>query len=234
MIDELERIVVVIPARNEERLLGRCLESVQAAAQMLLASRPMLRVQTVLVLDSCTDRSALIATGHEQVHVVETRAGSAGAARAAGIEAALSGRTTNELHRTWIANTDADSRVRVRWLAEHLAAAESGADLLVGAVEPDPADLDPVTLSRWWQRHTLTDGHHHVFGANLGIHARAYRAIGGFSARPTGEDVALVAAARAAGLDVRSSGRCPVVTSGRGAGRAPAGFADYLRTIAAE
>ena len=71
----------------------------------------------------------------------------------------------------------------------------------MGTVEPRPGDLSPAALSAWHQRHTTADGHDHVHGANLGFTLAAYRSAGGFPPVPTHEDVALVAAARAAGVD---------------------------------
>src|SRR5580765_54245 len=47
---------VVIPARDEERLIGACLESIQAAA----ASYPE-QLEIIVVLNRCSDRTAEIA-----------------------------------------------------------------------------------------------------------------------------------------------------------------------------
>jgi hypothetical protein len=76
------------------------------------------------------------------------------------------------------------------------------------------------------------DPHRHVHGASLGISTTAYRAVGGFAPRPTGEDVTLVAALDRAGHRVVRDRAQPVVTSARSDGRAPDGFAEHLRTLA--
>src|SRR5467141_3713967 len=47
---------IVIPARNEERLIGRCLESIRVAA----APYPG-QVETIVVLNRCSDRTEEIA-----------------------------------------------------------------------------------------------------------------------------------------------------------------------------
>ena len=61
MLTGVERVVVVVPVRNEERLLGRCLATVQHAADRVRAARPPVRVDVVVALDRCTDGSAEIA-----------------------------------------------------------------------------------------------------------------------------------------------------------------------------
>lgn len=53
------RFSIVIPARNEERLLGACLESIRAAG----TTYPGL-VETIVVLNRCTDQTEAIAHRH--------------------------------------------------------------------------------------------------------------------------------------------------------------------------
>lgn len=48
---------VIIPAHNEEKYIGKCLEAIRAATE---AASP-LRVQTIVVANRCTDRTADIA-----------------------------------------------------------------------------------------------------------------------------------------------------------------------------
>ncbi|MBI4701550.1 MAG: glycosyltransferase [Deltaproteobacteria bacterium] len=50
------KISLIIPARNEERLLGGCLQSVREAAE-----RAAVEVETVVVLNRCTDGTEQIA-----------------------------------------------------------------------------------------------------------------------------------------------------------------------------
>ena len=115
------------------------------------------------------------------------------------------------------------------WLVQQLDALVTGAHVLVGAVVPDPDDLDAVVLARWQATHPPGATLGHVHGANLGIRADAYRALGGFDPVPEHEDVRLVARARALGLRVDATTSLPVVTSGRFAGRTPGGYAEHLR-----
>lgn len=227
----VERVVVVVPARDEELLLGRCLARVRRAADRLAAERaaagePPVRVGVVVALDGCTDGSAGIAAAAGAA-VVAGAWGTAGGARAAAAT------TADAVRGTWIASTDADSAVPAHWLTGHVAAAERGAELLLGTVEPDPRDLPAAVLSRWHARHRLEEDHPHAHAANLGVRADVYAACGGFPALPHGEESALAAAARARGHVVVATDRVRVRTSGRATGRVPHGFAGYLRALAA-
>jgi hypothetical protein len=68
-----------------------------------------------------------------------------------------------------------------------------------------------------------------VYGANLGVRADAYLAVGGFPPVGAGEDAALWRALAAAGLPTASPTSVRVRTSGRLHGRARGGLADLLR-----
>lgn len=73
--------------------------------------------------------------------------------------------------------------------------------------------------------------HRHVHGANLGVNARAYRAVSGFPPLDVGEDRALVGALDRHGHRVLRPPACPVLTSARLRARARGGFADHLATL---
>lgn len=220
----IDQLLVVVPAHDEEAVLGRCLEHLVAAVEHLGPVAPLVR--SVVVLDSCTDGSAAVARRHA-VEVVGCTARTVGRARSVGVLAAYA---SGDPRRTWLATTDADSRVPVDWLAEHLAAARAGADLLLGPVLPDPDVLADDLLRRWLDLHPRAGAH--VHGANLGVRLSSYLAAGGFPPVANGEDVALVAAVRDLGGRV-VTGRSRVVTSARTEARAPEGFAAYLRQMAA-
>lgn len=226
----VDRVLVVIPVRDEASLLARQLAAVATARAALRRTRPDVEVGTTVVLDSCRDASADVAAAFPDVREVAVDVGCVGAARRIGIERARSQRPT-PADRTWVACTDADSEVPAHWLSAQLALAARGFDLVIGTVWPDPSDSTPDRLVRWWGRHTLSDDHPHVHGANLGFRLSAYDAVGGFRALTTGEDVDLVERMRSAGVPWTAASRLPVLTSGRLAGRAPAGFADYLLSL---
>jgi hypothetical protein len=226
----LDRVLVVIPVRDEASLLGRQLAAVATAAAALRRTRPDVEVTTTVVLDSCRDASAEIATRYPLIEAVTVDVANVGAARRIGLEHVRRERHV-DAERTWVACTDADSEVPGHWLTAQLALAARGFDLVLGTVWPDPADAAPDRLVRWWRRHTLHDGHPHVHGANLGFRLSSYDAVGGFRDLATGEDVDLVDRMRDAGVSWTAASRLPVLTSGRLDGRAPAGFADYLLSL---
>lgn len=221
----ITRVHVVVPARDEEARLGACLRSVQQAALRLLAARPWVRCGVTVVLDRCTDASALVAGGFG-VDLVESQWGKVGAARRQGIERLAALTRDAAADQVWVACTDADTRVPEVWLLDQVLRAEQGAELLVGAVLPDPGDADPDVARLWRERHHTSAAGEHVHGANLGFRLDAYLAVGGFPAVAEHEDVALVRALRARG--VRQGVAPTVTTSARLVGRTPGGFAGYL------
>ncbi len=227
MTSALRHLAVVVPARNEERLLPRCLNALDEAVLALHRARPGLAVSVTVVLDRTTDASASIVAGNTLARAVSCRAGNVGRARNLGIRSALraSGVPATSV---WIANTDADSSVPENWLLPQAEAAEQGWDVLVGTVQPDASDLTEPQLARWFATHSLRDGHNHIHGANLGFGADAYAQLGGFLGAALHEDRGFVLAAAAAGLRMRATDACRVRTSGRTQSYVRGGFADYL------
>jgi glycosyltransferase involved in cell wall biosynthesis len=224
----VEHVVVVVPARNEGALLGRCLHSVAAAVRELEA-RPGPRARVVVVLDACDDDSETVARGFDvDVHPITAR--SVGAARAVGVAHALAG-VPGDRGRTWIASTDADSQVPPHWLTDQVGHADAGADVVVGTVRPDPDDLSPGALDVWSATRVVGRPNGHVHGANLGVRADVYERVGGFSLQPEHEDVDLVRRIDVHGARIVACDRADVLTSGRTAGRTPGGYAGYLTQL---
>lgn len=222
---------VVIPARNEEALLDRCLRAVQRSVVHLGEHHPQVRSSITVVLDSCTDASIFIAGEHPDVDVVAVSAGNVGSARALGVEFSRLRSAAVAEDVVWVANTDADSVVPTHWLTGQLDLAARGAQLVVGSVFPDPEDLPPELLRAWHAHHELRDGHEYIHGANLGFSLAAYRLVGGFPPLGAHEDVALTSALRALGVPGEATAQLQVRTSGRRQGRTPHGFAEYLRNL---
>jgi len=227
---------VVVPVHDEAELLPVCLSALERA---LVGLEPRIRRHAVIVLDACTDRS------REVVHrwtrrvpcaeLVELDARNVGRARAAGARAALDRMADTPLERTWLATTDADSRVPATWLADQLRLAAAGVEAIAGTIHVDDWSGHAPGLrerfARFYEPPGSGDHHDHVHGANLGVRGDAYVAAGGFAPVTTGEDHALwnALAARAR----VATRRLPVVTSGRRAARAPAGFSGFLEALAA-
>jgi cellulose synthase/poly-beta-1,6-N-acetylglucosamine synthase-like glycosyltransferase len=221
----VDGVLVVVPARDEEPTLRACVESIQRARAAISVPSTV-----VVVLDACTDGSADVMRRFPDVLAIERDHGNVGRSRHDGVVAGLEASRSAE-ERTWIAFTDADSVVPRDWLREQLAHA-AASDVFVGAVVPRMNELDAVRRRVWRHSHPPGATLGHVHGANLGVRADAYRQVGGFEPLFVGEDVDLVSRLRAAGFAVAESERHPVVTSARLAGRAPDGYASYLRDLA--
>lgn len=221
---------VAIPARNEQADIVRCLDAVDVAvAQLRRYDDDAPDVRVVVVLDSCTDGTAALAD-RPGVERVAVDAGCVGVARAAGAAHMLES-TTAGAHRVWLANTDADSAVPPNWLLGMVLAARGGAGVVLGTVIPGTG-LDRVALRAWHDRHDLRAGHGHVHGANFGIRGDVYTSLGGWPALCTGEDRHLAGRALAhPNVHVVRTALIPVHTSSRLTGRAPDGFARYLRAL---
>ncbi len=132
----IERVEVVIPARDEEASIGAALRAVAVAAGALA-----LPVRIHVVLDRCLDDTlgAIWRTDVPvPVEVVLGTSSSVGAARALGVDVATAGHPPTS---TWVASTDADSIVPPEWLVTHVALADAGVDAVVGTV--DVVDWSP-------------------------------------------------------------------------------------------
>ncbi|KQM17656.1 hypothetical protein ASF83_00570 [Plantibacter sp. Leaf171] len=240
----LRRIDVVVPAHDEEELIGACLDALLVARAEVQRRRPGLQVGLVVVLDDCRDDTARIVTerldglddgaggiGHDagsaaaSVVVIEER--SVGAARRAGVDTATRLGDADPTER-WIANTDADSRVPADWLSVHADAFDAGVDVLLGTVRPDFGDFSERDVERWLETHPAGHLPGNVHGANLGVRADRLEAIGGFRELAEHEDVDVVERARAAGFRVVPTLDGAVETSGRRRGRTPGGYAAFL------
>lgn len=123
-------ISFVIPAHNEELLLGRTLESIQQAIQTTGISAEIL-----VVNDASTDRTAEVAKSRN-VKVVSVELRNIGAVRNAGAQQA---------NGAWLVFVDADTRVPEQTLLQVLKAIDDGVTGGGATVYVDP----PLT---WFQR----------------------------------------------------------------------------------
>ncbi|MCX4217323.1 MULTISPECIES: glycosyltransferase family 2 protein [Pseudomonas] len=215
-------IGILIPAHNEEQWLDECLRAaLRAAENSLLAGEP---VEILVVLDSCTDRSAHIVSQYP-VQALSIEARNVGQARAVGAQHLL------ERGARWISCSDADSRVAEDWLVAQLGL---GTDAVCGTVTVDrwQDGFDEAAQIRYHRDYRACDGHRHIHGANLGVSAQAYVRAGGFEPLPRDEDVQLVRQLERSGASIAWSHRPQVITSARLDSRARGGFGDYLRQLA--
>lgn len=215
-------IGVLVPAHNEQALIGDCLRSIQAAARCpALAGE---RVEIVVALDRCSDATAAICAALG-VRTVALDAHCVGRARAMAAQALL------DAGARWLASTDADSQVPADWLSAQVT---MGADAFMGTVRvSDWLDFAPRVRAVFLAGEQHVDGHPHVHGANLGLSAAAYRAVGGFAALAAHEDRALLDALEGGGFSVARRAAPAVVTSARRDARAREGFGDYLLALEA-
>jgi glycosyltransferase involved in cell wall biosynthesis len=227
-------VAVVVPARDEQARLGRCLASIQRATDVLPRD---LRVVIVVAADSCADGTEAVAAAHAtfdpRISVVSGTWGRAGAARRAGTAAALARLPTATVVALWLVSTDADSVVPPTWLHTHVTLAAAGWEAVAGVVRLG-ADASPVLRARFRGTYHLPRDrpHRHVHGANLGVRADAYTAVGGWAAHlAVGEDQHLWDALRVVDHRVLATSDLWVTTSDRLQGRAPDGFAARLEEL---
>ncbi|MFW6749394.1 glycosyltransferase [Pseudomonas pharyngis] len=215
-------IGILIPAHNEEEWLDDCLQAaLRAAGHPMLAGEP---VEILVVLDSCTDRSAHIVSQYP-VRALSIEARNVGQARAIGAQQLL------DRGARWISCTDADSRVAEDWLVEQLGL---GTDAVCGTVTVERwhDTFDEAAQIRYHGHYQACEGHRHIHGANLGVSAQAYVRAGGFEPLTCDEDVRLVRQLELCGASIAWSHRPQVITSARLDSRARGGFGDFLRQLA--
>jgi glycosyltransferase involved in cell wall biosynthesis len=231
---QTKHLAVIVPAADEEDRIAECLNSINDARQRLLESELAVeRVEVVVVLDRCTDRTPVIVSDFsdaDHVHVIASDARRVGAARRRGALRAMRGRLAPE--RVWLANTDADSTVPADWLTGMVTAANDGFEVVLGTVVPGP-ELSPPLREAWSAPHQLTEDHPHIHGANLGIRGDTYLELGGWDEELSyNEDVDLASRAVAAPhIRILRTAAIPVTTSARVIGRTPNGFSSYIRHL---
>ena len=221
---------VGIPARDEQATITACLEAIVRAA-----ARVPVPVVVVVVADGCTDATAARAAAAlgPAGTVATTRRQRVGRARARALDSALAatGRPAEEV---WLATTDADTVVDRSWLAAQLRWAQRGYDGVAGLVGVDWSGSDPTLPGRYVASLAADGtgrGHAHVHGANLGLRASWWRAVGGCGPAACGEDRELWDRLARAGARTIGADDLRVVTSGRLTSRVDGGFADYLAAL---
>ena len=225
-----QHLIVAVPARDEADTIRECLRSIdQAAAEVAVP------VLVVVAADTCTDATPEVArqtaAQYCTVAIIEGEWGRAGAARAAAVRHGL--QSLPRAHeQIWIANTDADCVVPARWLRIQLELAAE-LDAVAGIVELDPVSTAPEMLAAFRADYRFDgDAHTHVHGANIGICATAYRAVGGWCPHTVvGEDHVMWRALRDLGRSIQQTTALRVLTSARTRSRVCGGFATNLQNL---
>lgn len=246
LADPRLRCCVVIPARDEQALVGRCIEAL--ARQRGAEPRSY---EVLLVLDGCRDETALRAVERARrhpglaLHLLVGPAVGAGAARRVGMD-----RASERLHAVGrpgglIACTDADSRVAPDWVAAQLEATARGARAIGGRIELDPREEHRLgeAVARWRgsdarRRHARvraqpgppgsTAEHWQFSGASMAVTAKTYSEVGGLEPLVALEDEAFERALIRHGVPVQRPLAVRVRTSARLRGRATLGLAQDL------
>jgi glycosyltransferase involved in cell wall biosynthesis len=234
-------LAVVVPAHNEELLVGPCLRSIQLAL-----ARSGLPSVIVLVAHRCTDgteRAAREVLAGTSAVVLADSSPSVATARAAGAALALSLLPTPP-ERTWLLSTDSDGTVPPSWVADLRRHIDRGAAAVAGLVQvhgwegASPAAREAYrAIIAAGIRLTHPDGidhhqHDHVYAANLAVRVDAFLDVGGWPDRVPGEDTALIEALRRKGWPVATATDVWVRTSGRRAPRASGGLGSLLDRLA--
>jgi hypothetical protein len=247
---------VVIPARDEQERIAACLHSVRRALDALPAG---IAAAVTIVLDRCFDATpdlvaSLLTDWPEATSVTSPPPGrssgpeppgavcldlapapSVGTLRHLGVHHVLDRLADHPVSGTWLLSTDADTTVPADWALAHLHCARAGVHAVAGLADLGGTDhLSPTVRGRYCAilKHGRHGGTHtHVYGANLGVRADAYLAVGGFPRRRPGEDRGLWHRLHAAGYALHQPVDIRVRTSARLHGRASDGLADLLRSL---
>jgi hypothetical protein len=230
----IRHVVAVVPAHDEAARIDAALDALDVARRRVAGA---VTCSIVVVADACTDATAAHARlrlSDPPDSVIDVAYRCVGAARRAGVAAGLAAAGTTPAA-TWLVSTDADTVVTPDWLDHQLRWAATGVDAVAGTVDlHHDDDRDTVLAGRFTATYgaVIVAGEHpHVHGANLGVRADAYLAVGGWPAVPTGEDQLLWGRLRTAGHRTASPPELTVATSARRRGRAPHGFAADLAAL---
>ena len=253
------RVVVALPARNEETTLAGTLDALRA--QVDLAGRPLQpeAFEVLLLLNNCSDRSAAVArewqTAHPEmtVHCCERElprpAAHIGTVRKLLMDTAWR-RLQGRQEVCAIVSTDSDSYAAPDWIARTLQAIEQGADAVGGELRLIGNDYERLpegvraayAADRRYQylvaeMEDVFDPqagdawprHLEHFGASLACTPEIYARAGGMPAVAELEDVAFVDSLRRVDARLRHEPRVVVYTSARLDGRIATGLAGQLR-----
>ena len=253
------RVVVALPARNEELSLAATLDAL--AAQIDRFGNPLAyeSFEVLLLLNNCTDHSACVAHAWKRAHPrfglhccekdLPSESAHIGTVRKLLMDTALA-RLSGSNETCAILSTDSDSYVAPDWIAQNVRAIECGADAVGGEIRlirDDLKSLSSAVRTAYIQdrRYQLLvaemedlfdpqEGdawprHLEHFGASLGCTPEIYVRAGGMPPVAKLEDVAFVDRLRHVDARLRHEPGVVVYTSARLEGRVATGLAGQLR-----
>lgn len=242
-------VAVVIPARNEENRIQACLVAMADAIDRTPAT-----VGVILCVNDTTDATAAKASAimgmrgiNHLILDLKFAPGSGGVGRARDLGCQLSQRIGSAP--PVLMTTDADSRVDLAWISANLAELD-GADIVFGAIIPDPDELSHIwpqlarhgSIERDYTAaamrlvshldplpHDPDPQHRTPAGASIALTVASLERLGGIPWCSVSEDRVLAMRAEALDLRIRHSSKPKVMTSCRLTGRAEGGMATTLR-----
>jgi glucosyl-3-phosphoglycerate synthase len=241
------RVCVVVPARNEEELIGSCLRSL--AEQVGVSYE---EYEVLLVLDDCTDSTEMrardVAASYPalRLHFLNGPGEGSGHARRMGMDVACDRLHAVGRPHALIVSTDADTMVASDWISAQLAAAERGARVIGGRIELADDGTVPKALLEWhlargdWRHKRLLSEaelsgrteHWQFSGASMALTAAVYLMVGGLEPNDVLEDEQLERVLRRHGVPIERLLSVRVATSARLVGRAKQGLARDLSAAA--
>ncbi len=153
-IDTSCRAAVIIPARNEEATLPASLDALAHQVDIAGAPLPLRAYEILLLLNNCTDRTAVVARRwqgahpHVALHIMERTLDAAsahvGTARRLLMDTAWHRLGARSRAVRAILSTDSDTQVAPDWIAQNLRALERGADAVGGVIRLKLSDLEAL------------------------------------------------------------------------------------------
>ncbi len=236
-------IVVAIPVKNEEKIIGACLQS--------LAAQTMKFDRLVLLLNNCNDgtlqicneiRARLAGVEIYQEHLQGNLA-SAGEARRLAFQYA-----TRPYAEAILLTTDADAVPERAWIEKNVAEITAGAQAVCGAIEIDPLEaaciahlqqddareksllalLDEITSLLNPDPFDPWPRHQQQSGASIALRSDILLLAGGPPHVAACEDRLLIEKLRLVDARIRHAPTIRVRVSGRMEGRAAGGMAETL------
>jgi len=251
--DKKTKVIVTIPAHNEEAIIPKCLKAFTDQYAMADVQIDFSEFEVLVLCHNCTDKTFQICNEIKMnspflnlyiLNVALPEVNNVGAVRRVLMRIA---EKRMNLNNGYIVSTDADTIVGRYWIANILGYIGSGYGLICGRIDINMRGLSGNARKTLHHKQNyfqlrarlehlispdLTDPwprHAHNSGPNLAIRKDVYRSIGGMPPKGFLEDIALYDAVCEQGHKIRHCPYTIVVTSCRLTPRAPWGFGSELR-----